>query len=223
VERAVLAKLREVRPSDLGDAGDDRAAKDEVTTLAAEQEVLAGKIARARADYKRTQSEDVADVLAEFRQEHAAVTLRLAEARRRAASPADVAWGTFRDLAAALDAAPDPAAARLKLRSVLQGAVAGISLLVVPRGRDRLAAVQIHFAGGKTHRDYLILHRPPRANAQVRTEGGTWCESLAELYDPADMDLRNPGDAAALEAELLERDLDQLKSKMRPVAVGPVR
>jgi hypothetical protein len=36
-------------------------------------------------------------------------------------------------------------------------------LLVVPRGTDRLAALQIWFAGGR-HRDYLVRYKPARGN-----------------------------------------------------------
>jgi hypothetical protein len=39
--------------------------------------------------------------------------------------------------------------------------------------------VQLWFAGDKKHRDYLILHRPPKANAKGRTEGGWSCRSLS--------------------------------------------
>src|SRR5262249_54845394 len=99
-------------------------------------------------------------------------------------------WGECQSLAAALDSAPDPDDARLRLRSVLRRMVAGVWMLVVPRGRDRLAAVQIWFAGEKRSRSYLVLHRPPLANARARVDGAWWVRSLAEAGLPGALDLR---------------------------------
>ena len=53
-----------------------------------------------------------------------------------------------------------------------------IYLLVVPRGRDRLCTAQVWFRGGQ-YRSYLIIHRPPKANAKTRTPGGWAVRSFA--------------------------------------------
>jgi hypothetical protein len=83
------------------------------------------------------------------------------------------------------------------LRAALRRIVDSIWLLVVPRGQDRICAIQVWFAGGKRHRDYLML---ARRNGQW----GAW--SLAAVTVPADLDLRRQADAAALEAELQNLD-----------------
>jgi hypothetical protein len=62
-----------------------------------------------------------------------------------------------------LDRAPDPQDARLRLRSTLRRIVDSIFLLVVPRGRDRLAVAQVYFQGGQKVRAYFIIHQPPKA------------------------------------------------------------
>jgi hypothetical protein len=89
---------------------------------------------------------------------------------------------------------------RLRLRAELRRVVDSVWLLVVPRGRDRLAAVQVHFAGGGW-RDYLLLHRPPKANARVRTPG-RWYVASARDFDPGD--LRDREEARQME-EFLRR------------------
>src|SRR5262249_28443028 len=109
-----------------------------------------------------------------------------------------------------LDNAPDPADARLRLRATLRHMIDSIWLLVVPRGFDRLAAVQIWFAGCKRRRDYLILHMRTRANGQVRTPGDWRVWSLADVVEEGDLDLRDRADAEALEGVLAGLDLDRL-------------
>ena len=76
-----------------------------------------------------------------------------------------------------------------------------------------LAAVQIWFAGGERRRDYLILHRPPKANAKSRTPGCVRGESKAQLA--AKLDLRKPTDARKLERMLAGVDLETLAVAMR--------
>src|SRR5207302_715025 len=113
-------------------------------------------------------------------------------------------------LLGALDAAPDPTDARLRLRSALRRIVDSIWLLVVPRGQTRLFAVQVWFAEGKRHRDYLILHQAAKANGRTRTEAYWRACSLSEVIQPGALDLRKREDAARLETGLLALDLTTL-------------
>jgi hypothetical protein len=144
----------------------------------------------------------------------AELTVKLKDAQEKAANPLSEKWGEAKSLLEAMEQAPDQADARLRLRSALRRIVDGIWLLVVPTGHDRVAAVQIHFAGGAERRDYLILHRPPKANKSRRVEGGSWCWSLRSVIEPGDLDMRRREDAAALEAELLELDLARLTAEV---------
>jgi hypothetical protein len=101
----------------------------------------------------------------------------------------------------------------VRLRSVFRRIVDSIWLLVVKRGRDRLAAVQVWFKkdNGKAHRDYLVFHRCPRGNALCRIKGGWWVRSLASVAAPGDLDLRKKSDARQLERALAAIDLKGLE------------
>src|SRR5262249_2544331 len=103
----------------------------------------------------------------------------------------------------------------LRLRAALRRIVESIQLLVVPRGRDRLCWAQIWFAGKERRRDYLILHRPPKANARSRTPG---CVKVESRKPTAPIDLRKPEDARKLESWLLAEDLDTLTKAMKDLA-----
>jgi hypothetical protein len=98
------------------------------------------------------------------------------------------------------------------LRAALRRIIERIWILVVPRGTNRLAAVQIWFADGEHHRDYFVFHRPPRSNGKA-TKPGFWrAWSLAEVAVPGDLDLRDRGHARRLEKALTELDLATLSS-----------
>ena len=86
---------------------------------------------------------------------------------------------------------------------MLRRIIDSIQILVVPRGRDRLAAVQIRFVDGERCRDYLILHRPPKSNGKAAQEGKSLKCSFADTALADDLDLRQPADVKQV-AELLE-------------------
>jgi hypothetical protein len=204
-ERAVLGCLREIDPHEIlnGDSGPD-----ESLVLAGELARVEGELAEASAFMKANGfSPTIGKRVTELEARRQALGERLAVARQQAASPLSEAWGEAQSLADALDGAADPQEARLRLRTLLRRMIDSIWMLVIPRGRDRLAAVQVWFAGGKRHRDYLILHRPPKANARSRTPGGWWCRSLADAVSPGDLDLRRPEHARQLEQALLTADV----------------
>jgi DNA invertase Pin-like site-specific DNA recombinase len=203
-EAAVLSRLREIDPHEIlnGDSGPD-----ETTALAAdlgrvEEELAAAAAFMAEHGFSPTIGKRVTDLESRKRD----LAGRLAEARQRAAHPLSESWGEAQSLAGALDRAADPRDARLRLRAALRRIVGSVWLLVVPRGRERLAAVQIHFAGGR-HRDYLIWHRPATANASARAEGRWWARSFASAGVGEGLDLRRPDHAARLERVLLAAEL----------------
>ncbi len=208
-ERGVLSMLREIDPHEIlnGDSGPDE-------TL-----VLSGEVARVESsialiDAEMNEHGESPTLFRRLREKEALLrdlAKKLAEARQKAAHPLSETWGEAKGLMAALDAAPDPEDARLRLRSALRRMIDSVMLLVVVRGLDRLAAVQIWFAGGKKHRDYLILHRPPHANRWHRREGHWWARSLATVATADGLDLRNPDHAKRLEAALLAAELDPPK------------
>jgi hypothetical protein len=164
--------------------------------------VVEAKITELEAELKHG---DVAALARELRRQEAQqrdLTEKLKAARLKAAHPLDESWRECQSLAETLDTAPDPEDARLRLKSALRRIVESIHMLVVPRGYERLCAVQIWFTDGMKHRDYLILHRPPSGNHKVRHEGGWWVRSLSSIAKPGDLDLRRRADASKLEKVL---------------------
>jgi hypothetical protein len=130
------------------------------------------------------------------------------EARQAAACPLSEAWGTAQTLAEALDSAPDPVDARLRLRAALRRITERVTVLVVQcpaRPSCRLAAVQMDFHGGG-RRGYLILSQ----SAGNGRPAGWWARSLAAVAEAGDLDLRDRDQAAALAEVLAEADLERL-------------
>jgi DNA invertase Pin-like site-specific DNA recombinase len=205
-ERAVLSLLREIDPHEIlnGDHGPD-----EALLLAGELAGVEARIAELEAELLKGDVAALARVLRQLEERKRDLDGRLAAAREKAAHPLSAAWGEAQSLAATLDSAPDPNDVRLRLRSAIRRMIESIWLLPVAHGRDRLCAVQVWFAGGKRHRDYLILHRPPKADGKRPAKpGGWWARSMAVLAKPDDLDLRKPAHAKRLEAALAKVDLD---------------
>ncbi len=162
-ESAILSCLKEINPHDIlnGDRPPDEAA-----TLAGELVGVEAELAEAAAFMdKNGFSPTIGKRIADLEARKGNLAERLAEARHRAAHPLSESWGKCQSLADALATTPDPRDARLRLRSALRRIVDGMWLLIVPRGLDRLAAVQIDFAGGG-RRNYLLLYRPGGRCAQ---------------------------------------------------------
>jgi hypothetical protein len=102
-----------------------------------------------------------------------------------------------------LATAPDPADARQRLRAALRRIIAEVWVLVVAHGRDRLAVVQVYFAGKREgrRRTYVIFYRPPRSNATgKRHEAVSFVQAVTEEAGGAlglqAIDLRDRGEAA---------------------------
>jgi DNA invertase Pin-like site-specific DNA recombinase len=200
-EKAIFGQLKEINAREILDGANGH---DDVVLLEGRLGRVEKSLEALSADMD--QNGESPGLLRRYRTkeaEHSRLAKELAEARRKAANPLSAAWGEAQGLLVeVLDKEQ-----RLRLRSALRGIIDEIRILVVPRGRDRLAAVQIWFAGGERHRDYLILHRPPKANATTRTEGGWWCRSLATVTNAGTLDLRNQEHVKRLEKALLEVQL----------------
>jgi DNA invertase Pin-like site-specific DNA recombinase len=201
-ERALLSLLAEVDPRDVLGREEGR---EEVLALSTEYAQVEAQIAQLEVELLKGDIAAVARVLREREARKRELAGHLAEARQKAAHPLSEAWGEAKTLIDVLDNAPDPTDARLRLRSAVRRIVESVWLLVVRCGRVRLCAVQVWFADGESHRDYLIYHLP-KANGQARQEGRWWARSLAEVAAPGDLDLRRRADARKLEAVLAALD-----------------
>lgn len=210
LERAVLSLLRELDPKSILPAKDD--VPDSAAVLESEMAWVRERQETLKAELLRGDSRTVADVLRGLETRETELVNQLDEIKERAVRPAKEDWKDAHTLIDLLDTADDPADIRLRLRSALRRIVASIWLLVVPRGRDRLAAAQIWFAGGEKHRDYLVFHRPARANATSRTEGGWWAGSIVS-EDANALDLRRPADVQEMTLALEQLDLADMNGE----------
>jgi DNA invertase Pin-like site-specific DNA recombinase len=206
-EQAMLSLLKEVDPREV--LGQDSGAD--------ELQVLEGKWAQAKAlldgvNVELNAGGNSPTLYALARAREAALeelTGQLNEARQRVANPLSAAWDEAKTVMAALDSAPDPRDARLRLRSLLRRTVESIHLLVVPVARqDRLAAVRVQFVGTGKHRDYAIFSRTFCGSGKYRKPHKWWAKSLADVAALGDLDLRKQKDAKKLEAALAALDLD---------------
>jgi hypothetical protein len=197
-EAGVLSLLAEV-------SADDVLGEDEAPSAVA---VLSGELARVEAELAEAEafmnaegfSVTIGKRVKDLEARKIEVAEQLAQARRQAARPLGESWGEARGLMMMLDKAADPDDVRLRLRTALRRTVESIWLLVVPRGRQRLAAVQVWFAGGRRRRDYLLLHHAPWGGAGGNRREARWsAQSLSAAARPGDLDLRRPEHARDLE------------------------
>jgi DNA invertase Pin-like site-specific DNA recombinase len=206
-EKVIIGELQEIDPRTI--LGKDDGSPDEVLTLAGERSTKEQQIAKLESELLKGDVPSIARALRVLETERKELVAREAEARSRVVLPEAVAWGVAQPLLTALAKAPDQEDARRRLKAALRRIVKQITLLIVPRGRSRIAAVRIDFEGGK-HRDYLITHTPPHYGyhgvAPARFEGGSeaWSDEAGEL------DLRKPEDVKILEGVLEKVDVTKL-------------
>jgi hypothetical protein len=96
---------------------------------------------------------------------------------------------------------------RLRLRAAIRRLVEEAWVLVVPRGRVRLAAVQLFFSRGGS-RSYLIVHRPGLKTRAIQRPASWDVRSFASDVAPGALDLRQSDHVKRLEGWLARLDLD---------------
>jgi DNA invertase Pin-like site-specific DNA recombinase len=213
-ERAVLSCLREIDPRELLTA-EPAGGPDAAMTLVAELVRVEASISAITAEMEEHgESPALFKRLREKETTQRECAAKLAAARQKSAHPLSESWSETKSLLATLDAAPDHPEARLRLREALRRIVDEIRVLVVPARRDRLAAVQIWFAGeAEAHRDYLILHRAGlvAGNGGAVRRPSSWSVlSNAWTATAGEIDLRKPSDAKAVEKYLAAVDVETL-------------
>jgi DNA invertase Pin-like site-specific DNA recombinase len=200
-EDGILSQLMEL---DAGEVlGEDRAPS-EVAVLSGELTLVEAELAEAKA-YLAAKgfSPAIADHVTGLEDRKKDLVEKLSEAQQKAARPLAESWGEAQGLIEMLKNAADPDDVRIRLRTALRRTVESIWVLVVPHGRRRLAAVQIWFAGGKSHRDYLLLNHSPWGGAGGNRHPASWqARSLASAVKPGALDLRRPDHARRLEKAL---------------------
>src|SRR5262249_37062240 len=209
-EEAILSKLAEVNPREvLGQAE----GPDEVMVLSGELARVEAKIAELEAEVLNGEVAALAKVLRQQEARKKELAEKRAEAMQRAANPLSATWGECQSLLEALHSAPDPADARLRLRSALRRIIESVHVLVVPRVRVRVAAVQIRFAGTGRCRSYLIISHPTQANAASSREGFFTVFSASDVEALGDRDLRKPAHVRQLQKILAAVDVAALVAR----------
>jgi hypothetical protein len=190
----VLSLLREINPADIL----PKCASDGPDKLT----VLRAKLANARADITAMQEElrsgfsrALVAVLREREAEEVSLAGQLQDALAASLRPLEREWADLPGLLDAVEKGGD--AARVRIKLALRRIVESAQLLIVPRSGCTLAAMQFHFKGAGV-RHYVVYYKPARNHVR----GGSWCDSLATVYDPADLDLRRRDHAARLERAL---------------------
>jgi DNA invertase Pin-like site-specific DNA recombinase len=214
-EHAVLSCLREVSPREINghekEPDRTKALEGELADLHNQEAKLARALGGRDIPVVVEKLAQLADRVREVEAD-----LERERARLLISSPSE-SWEDARGLMGLLDDAQDKEDVRLRLRTALAQRIDSIWLVIVPRGRDRLCACQVWFAGGKRQRSYLILHRPPKANKYAR-QPGLWPPPAVSL-PPAlaarqRLDLRDRGAAARLQTELEAIDDEGLRKVM---------
>jgi DNA invertase Pin-like site-specific DNA recombinase len=129
-----------------------------------------------------------------------------AETQERAANSPAEAWREMRRLAASLDAAEVQIDVRLRLQSVLRRIIDRAYVLVMPLGRNRCAAVEIHFRGSpQPLMVHILRHQDWAGRWETRAPGRWWAYSVRDQTSNKRLELRNPKDAARMEHGLAAR------------------
>jgi DNA invertase Pin-like site-specific DNA recombinase len=192
-EDCVLRRLHEIDPRKVLPEAEGA---DRVDALEGEKSALEARAAELTdllADPSRA-AKGVNAALLKLEARQKALEAELADARLEAATPLSGAWEDAKTL---LTAMGDGREARVRLAAAIRKVVEGVWCLFVPRGRTRIAAVQVVFRGG-AQRDYLIAHTPLLRGLGQEREAETLVSSLV-LPDGVTFDLRNPEFAAHME------------------------
>lgn len=187
-EQAICSKLAEVRVADMQQA--------------TQAEVLAGRLSEIDSLVRLWTAkmddpaivDTVAAKLAALKLERGKVAANLAEARRDACGSLADSWNEFLSLAELLQSDPSDEL-RLRVKAAIRQNITKLTCVFTAKGRYRLAAVRVDFAGG--HRDYLIRFKMPFNNGFVRKPAVLTVRSFAESGVPA-VDLRKPANAARI-------------------------
>lgn len=178
-EWAILSQLAELNPQDVLSSAAD-AEQDPVKEIEHELAVIVSELTKAKANLDEHGFSDLlAAHIRKLEDKEADIRARLESARAEAsAGPLSATFAEVRPLVEALRDTPDPTELRMRLRSALRRIVHRIQFVIVPRGRARLAAVEVVFKGGE-RRSYLIGARSAFANRWTAGEAKWFAHSVS--------------------------------------------
>ncbi len=204
-ERALLSELREIQAEKVLGSG----ANADVDVLRSELEWVRGKKDELTAELLKGDVAAIGAALRSLEARETDLAAKLNAAAEQAVRPLTDTFQEAQTLADLLDTADDPEDVRLRLRAALRRVIDSVWVLVVPRGWDRLAEVQVWFTGQKGYRSYTIIHRPAKGNQNKLQPARYWVGSIKQPEAAAGMpfnveDLRDPDQAACVRG-FLER------------------
>jgi hypothetical protein len=218
-EAAVLACLKEIRPEEITKHGEP----DQVSVLAERVETLRNKIARQAAEIDASDEpapRSILQMLSRWEAEAGRLEEERRQAEQEAAHPLSEAWGQAKSLLDLVKTAEQ----RLRLRSLLRRVVEEIRVLIVPRGWDRVAAVQMRFKGSDQVRSYIVAFRKDvmpdgRKASRVKRERGEDIVCYRSVRKGAALDLRGPAHVRAAQKKLLDLDLARFQEESKALRV----
>ena len=208
-ESAILGLLVEIDPREvIGGI----TVPDETAALVGEVAHVEAKIAELETALLEGDVVSIAKVLRQQETRLQELSAKLAEARQKAAHPLAKSWNETQTLASILHEAEDVTDTRLRIRAALRRIVESIWLLIVVRkGAQRLAAVQIYFTGGK-RRDYLIHYRAAGRGRQGGATVGSFDLPSSDKRRAGKVDLRIQQHVETIVASLEKIPLTELAS-----------
>lgn len=206
-DEAVLGRLRELDPRDILPEHD--ASADKALALAGKLADIEGRITAIQANLIDGDGATgpLMDAIRKLETKRAEIAAELAAAQRAAATPVSGAWKDTHSLLEMVRKVKDDPEARTRLRGAIRKIIQSVHCVFVPRGRFRLAAVQVQFVGGN-YRDYLIVHKASHANGKRRRPEMTVCNSWPTKRN-VPRDFQDKRDVAAIEQILESLPIDQ--------------
>lgn len=204
-ERCILRCLREIRPADILPA--DERPTNRAETIRADLAAVRLDIAGLKADLDGAYSKGLADVLRRKEAREIELVNYLTDELARVANPLSKSWDDAAGLLAALDAAEDKDAMRVRIRAAIARIVESAVVLVAGTKTKRLFAVQFDFVGG-ARRTWIIRYLSPtrwRADPpEPDVQSVTWEAGENSL------DLRQKAHVAAMEKILQHMNFEKL-------------
>ena len=196
-DAAILSRLAELKAADVMPEADPGGEIPRLAARLAEKDEELREF-REQIDEEPRLLKSLRPTLVRLETEREELAERLAAARRDAASPLGDTLGEIQDVAKLLadDSSED---LRLRCRSAIRRLIESVHVLIGGSRMARLAAVRVQFRGSEAHRDYLVMYLA--RNRQRMNPPPPVVRSFADAGLPG-LDLRNPADAAAVEAAL---------------------
>jgi hypothetical protein len=160
-EKAILSCLKEINPLDIIGHSDETK---ELAGLETEFKGMEAREAEVAREAAKGMIPSFGLMLREIHDEKERIGERLAAAREKAAHPLSDAWWECQTLIETLEWAANVEDTRLRLRNTIGRILESIWMLVVPKGRSRLCAVQLWFAGEDETAE--LRHPPSSAESE---------------------------------------------------------